>query len=387
MRCLSLFSGAGGLDLGLEAAGFQMAASVEIDPDCCTTLRKNQRWPVLQMDAARLEIDHVPGGGGIDILAGGPPCQPFSKSGFWTTKGARGLNDPRANTLSAYIAALRIFRPRAFLLENVEGFRTGGGLDFLTTALEKLRSEGICYALSWRVINAADYGVPQKRRRFVAIGLRDEKGFEFPLETHGPRRRPYLTAWDACCSCSPSNEDLSVKGRWADLLPSVPEGHNYLWHTDRGGGLPLFGWRTRYWSFLNKLNSKGASPTIVASPSQNSGPFHWENRLLSTQELARLQTFPMSYEFHGDRASRQRQIGNAVPPLLAEVLGRAIRASLGIHSKGPLQYAVAQAREAAKVPPLDAVPAQYRALAGSHLPHAGTGKGPNPRPAAMQLEG
>ena len=124
---------------------------------------------------------------------------------------------------------------------------------------------------------------------------------------------------------NPEEEDLTVRGKWADLLPSIPEGSNYLHHTDRGEGMPLFGWRRRYWTFLLKLAKNRPSWTIQAQPGPAVGPFHWSNRRLSVRELSRLQTFPDDVNIVGGKGSAQKQLGNAVPSLLAEVIGRAIR--------------------------------------------------------------
>ena len=121
---------------------------------------------------------------------------------------------------------------------------------------------------------------------------------------------------------------LNPTGKWAGLLKSIPEGKNYLWHTPRGAGEPLFGWRTRYWSFLLKLAKDRPSWTIQAAPGPATGPFHWKSRLLSIEEVARLQTFPIDYEFTGDRRSMLRQIGNAVPCAIGELLGLEIRRQL-----------------------------------------------------------
>ena len=119
-----------------------------------------------------------------------------------------------------------------------------------------------------------------------------------------------------------------MSGKWADLLPTIPEGLNYLWHTSRGGGVPLFGWRTRYWSFLLKLAKSKPSWTIQAQPGSAIGPFHWKNRKLSARELCRLQTFPDDLSFDTSQNQIQRMIGNAVPSLLAEVLAWEIRTQL-----------------------------------------------------------
>src|SRR5690606_36479620 len=136
------------------------------------------------------------------------------------------------------------------------------------------------------------YGVPQIRERFFMIAARDGSDFTFPEPTHAPEQdasgqlalpnvEPYRTACDALGDVEPeSTDDLEMQGKWAALLPSIPEGHNYLWHTDRGGGLPLFCWRRRYWSFLLKLAKNLPSWTIQAQPGPAIGPFHWNNRRL-----------------------------------------------------------------------------------------------------------
>jgi DNA (cytosine-5)-methyltransferase 1 len=134
-------------------------------------------------------------------------------------------------------------------------------------------------------------------------------------------------AWDAIGDLDDKNECATkskVGGQWGDLLPSIPEGQNYLWHTPRGGGKPLFGWRSRYWSFLLKLSKDKPSWTIQAQPGSAIGPFHWKNRRLSMREMARIQTFPDNVDVLGGNSNVQKQVGNAVPSLLAEVLGRSI---------------------------------------------------------------
>lgn len=386
MKCLSLFSGAGGLDLGLEAAGFEIFASVEYDADCCATLRANGRNRVICSDVSAVDFRKIVGQNEIDLLVGGPPCQPFSKSALWTHNGARGLSDPRTKTIDLFLRAIEQLRPRAFVLENVEGFARLGGLKALIGGLEQLDGENQQYTVSSCVLSAADFGVPQKRRRFFAIGLRGSAVFTFPDATHGPDLAQYSSAWDACSLAAQSeafDEALEVKGRWAPLLPSIPPGNNYLWHTNRGGGEPIFGWRTRYWSFLYKLDPGQPSPTIVANPSQNSGPFHWDNRLLSTREMAAIQTFPLKYKFCGNRSSRQRQIGNAVPPLLAEHIGRSLITELGGTPPPNVKLAIERTTAKLAAATLASVPAAFKQLAGVHPDHPGAGLGPRPRPNAM----
>lgn len=396
---ISLFTGAGGLDYGFEAAGFRTAAAVEWDHDSCETLRENRSFAVIEksihdvptrdiLDAGKLKV------GEADVLIGGPPCQPFSKSGFWAKGDTLRLDDPRAETLRAYLRVLEEAQPAAFLLENVEGLGYSGksdGAELLLREIEAInRRKGTRYEPCFQVLCAADYGVPQQRNRFIMVASRDGDTFSFPTPTHGASSEeaqaklplavaePYMTAWDALGDEQPpSNEDLAIKGKWAQLLPSIPEGQNYLWHTDRGGGLPLFGWRRRYWSFLLKLAKNRISWTLQAQPGPAVGPFHWSNRRLSAREMSRLQTFPEDVAIVGSRVSVTRQLGNAVPSLLAEVLGREIRTQLlgrGL-PRGRLRLLPQRRKPIPPPEPVGAVPQDLMHLVGDHEAHPGTGKG------------
>lgn len=379
MQCVSLFSGAGGLDQGMRAAGMSLISAVESDADCCRTLKLNGFENVHQSDVAVWNSQPKPDRREPLVVVGGPPCQPFSKSAYWSRSSARGLADRRAHSLQLYFDVIRSLKPDAFLIENVEGFVTAGGVEFVESQLACLRSAGIDYRFSWQILNCADFGVPQKRRRFFGVGSLTFD-FEFPQPTHGPGIGRYVTAWDAVRSHRKArSEDLELRGQWAELLGTIPEGKNYLWHTERGGGVELFGWRTRYWSFLQKLEKCAPAPTIVATPSQESGPFHWTNRQLSTRELAALQTFPSTYSFAGDRASRRRQIGNAVPPLMAEILGKTIRSAFGESVPSSLAHEVCATEHIPPPSRVRPIPEKYLPLVGPRAAHPGSGLGPNPR--------
>jgi len=400
-KVISLFSGAGGLDYGLEAAGFETAVALELDHDCCETLRHNRRWPVIERDVfdvptAELLETAVLKPGEADLLVGGPPCQPFSKSGYWSRGDALRLDDPRSNTLGAYLRILREALPRAFLLENVEGLAYSGKDEGLRLLLETVkiinRETSSNYRPQLAVLNAAEYGVPQLRERVILIASREGTSFHFPKATHGdvdaggvrdlfasaPIVEPFRTAWDAIGDVRPNaEEDLAPRGKWAGLLPSIPEGQNYLWHTERMGGLPLFGWRRRYWSFLLKLAKNRPSWTIQAQPGPAVGPFHWENRRLSMRELCRIQTFPDDVTIRGTRGSVQKQFGNAVPSLLTEVLGCEIRTQLLGHARPKRSPKLLPPKRKPIPPPEPAarVPTSFRRLMGDHDAHPGTGKG------------
>mgnify|MGYP001954559476 CR=1 FL=1 len=384
---ISLYTGAGGLDLGLEAAGFHTAVCVEMDAQCVRTLKHNRDWPVLDRDISTIpseEILEVAGlrPGEVDLVAGGPPCQPFSKSAYWSSGDTKRLNDPRAATLGEFMRVVEDTLPRAFLLENVFGLAYKGkdeGFLYLKQRVEEInRAKNVNYSFEAAVLNAAEFGVPQIRERVFIIGCREGTRFHFPE----PRFRdpaasssqeslfelePFRTAWDAIGDLNDleHGDELRVRGKWGALLPSIPEGENYLWHTERGGGVAIFRWRSRYWSFLLKLAKNRPSWTIQAQPGSAIGPFHWKNRRLSPRELARLQTFPDDYVVTGGITAIQRQLGNAVPSALAELLGLEIRRQFWGHPvTSETLTLIPPKRDDCPVPePVAPIPEEYRSLA------------------------
>jgi DNA (cytosine-5)-methyltransferase 1 len=405
MKSISLFTGAGGLDLGLEAAGFEPAICVESDEDARATLRLNRKhWLLLEpgdihshrpeeiMEQARLRPREAV------LMSGGPPCQPFSKASFWVNGKAAGLADSRSKTLKAYIDVAEVALPQVLLLENVRGLSGTGknsALELLESWIDRInRRHRTRYRWTIVYLNAADFGVPQTRERLYLVADRDGRIFVPPCKTHSPvanddHLEEYLTAWDAIGELDTDtwDETLTPRGKWARLLPSIPEGWNYLWHTDRGKGVPLFGWRTRFWSFLLKLAKSRPSWTLPAYPGPATGPFHWRSRLLSRKELLRLQTFPDDYAIQGARASAQRQIGNAVPPLIGEVIGKEIcRQWLGLHKKGNLLFLPSHREDQPGPSPVRPLPKQYLSLVGTHKSHPGVGKGPRARALKRERE-
>lgn len=396
---LSLFTGAGGLDLGLEAAGFTTRLCVENDPDAIATLMLNRpSWRIAEPnDAVEFAKDPVAAlrrarirRSDITLLAGGPPCQPFSKASYWTPKGPRRMRDPRAyRTIRAYLRIVEAIRPPVLLFENVPGFAFRGraeGFEALCRGLRRInKRQGTKYNAQLLKINAADYGVPQVRERIFVLAHRGGRQITLPQPTHTSattNRNRHVTAWDAIGDLQHSSEGLEPQGRWTALLPSIPEGRNYLWHTPGAGGRPLFGWRTKFWSFLLKLAKDQPAWTISASPGPAIGPFHWRNRLLSIRELCRLQTFPDSYKITGSRTVAQRQIGNAVPAALAEFLGLQIRRQLLHERSAPVRPSLVPARKRVmpRRAPIRRVPRRFLHLQADHRPHPGTGKGPGRRP-------
>jgi DNA (cytosine-5)-methyltransferase 1 len=344
---ISLFSGAGGLDLGVEAAGYRVTAAVEHDRDAALTMEKNFHHlvsPVIRKDILDVPTREILQRAGLqgrqrpDLLIGGPPCTPFSKSGFWLKWKRDGL-DPDASLLQAYTRVLAQAKPRAFILENVYALTYNNKAS--RPAYERLLREidDAGYICNPKVLNAADHGVPQVRPRLFIVGV--PKGCrlpELPEPNHtgmwerrmsGSGTTPHVTAGEALANleCDPEPGEV-LGGQYSHLLPEIPPGENYLHYTtERGHPEPLFVWRSRYWSFLLKLDPERPSPTIQAQPGPNVGPFHWENRRLRVGEIKRLFTFPDEFELVGSRASIQAQLGNAVPPLLAQKVAAEVFAS------------------------------------------------------------
>ena len=358
MKAISLFTGAGGLDLGCEQAGFRTVAAVEANAVARDTLiRSRQRWfpglagpeslfdDIVSLDPAEL-LDRA--GGSVDLIHGGPPCTPFSKSGYWLAYKRAG-EDPKASLLDDYVAVVRTARPKAFLMENVYalGYRNQNRPVF-ERFIQGIRAAG--YSIASNVLVAADYGVPQLRQRLICVGVRadlldtdaDLWRFEWPTQTHsGPHERrvwdvalpPHVTAGQALADLPerfnlPEPEEV-VRGTYAEEFRAVPPGDNYLfWTEKRGHPDPRFEWRKRYWSFLLKLHPDRPSPTIQGQPGPWVGPFHWNNRRLRVGELRRLMTIPDEFRVVGTRRDQQLQLGNAVPPRLASVVATALRAEL-----------------------------------------------------------
>ncbi len=384
---VSGFSGVGGLDLGLEADGFEHLGCIESDEFARRSLKANRggSWPLLEEgDISEVARSLRPSDLGLrrrelTLLAGAPPCQPFSKAAQWAENARAGLDDARSDCLQGFLGLVDSFLPWAVLIENVIGFAYGAVAAFpeIQRALARINvCSGTQYRAEARILDAADYGVPQRRSRVIIVALRDGQPFDWPLPTHAEAP---VRAWDAIGGLQVADPPKAV-GKWAGLLPSIPEGSNYLWHTDRGGGLPLFGYRTRYWSFLLKLAKDLPAWTIPAQPGPSTGPFHWDNRPLAVEELLRLQSLPAEWAVEGTYRDQVRQVGNATPALLGEVLGTALL---------PPRFASASRfRPILAVPRAERIPgparvapvgSAYHGLEGNHPKHPGAGNGPRAR--------
>ncbi len=365
---LSLFSGAGCLDLAVDSCGqrstasgeklshpLSVAVATDYESKALSSLRANfPSVPTICADIRELSTRELLDTAGVaegeaELVIGGPPCTPFSKSGFWLEE-KRSSSDPNASLLDEYARIVGEARPRAFILENVQGLTYATHKAQLERVLGQLARAG--YRPRYQVLMAADYGDPQLRRRVFIVGRRDGIEYRFPEPTHSgwsehtrsfdPTKKPYVTAKQAIGSLLPGEPEPGeiVEGTYADLLAEVPPGQNYLWHTERYGGRDAFKWRSRYWTFLLRLDPDRPSTTLQAQPGPWVGPFHWENvinvdgtaraRRLRKPELLRLMSLPGDFVVEGDRATVQRQLGNAVPLEMGKAVVGALAAQLGL---------------------------------------------------------
>jgi len=350
-RAIDLFSGAGGLSLGLRNAGFDVCAAVESDPWAARTYRQNLGAHVMEGSINGLSVEELLGGAGLapgecELLAGGPPCQGFSVQ-------RRGPDDdPRNELVLEFLRFVEGVRPRFFLLENVSGLMSKRGKSVLARLVRHVQS--LDYQVHIQKLDAVDFGVPQVRVRAILVGERISDApsrFRFPdpllPASHRRTVRQAIGDLPSPPMDGRSHADVPNHAREAKLSATNLE---RLRHIPPGGGrtdlpehlqLPCHvnNPRHRHLDVYGRLAWDQPSVTITARfDSFSRGRFgHPEdNRSLTIREGARLQTFPDWFIFHGNREECAKQVGNAVPPVLAEALGRAIaRALAGEGVAGP----------------------------------------------------
>lgn len=327
---IELFAGAGGLGLGVELAGFTTLGAIEFDHDACETLRTNRAtWNVIECDIAeltagdlkeRFELEE----GELDLLSGGAPCQSFSYAGK-----KLGLEDTRGTLFYHYANFLSQLKPKMFLFENVRGLSSHDKGRTYQTILHVFREAG--YNMQYKILNAWDYGVAQKRERLITIGVREDllskAFFEFPLpHEYKPVLRdvlqnvpesPYMAYGEKKKQIF---ELVPPGGYWRDIDPQIAKEYmKSCWYM--GGG------RT---GILRRLSMDEPSLAVLTSPSQKQTErcHPLEARPFTIRENARIQSFPDEWEFKGSVSSQYKQVGNAVPVNLAKEVALEIRKSL-----------------------------------------------------------
>ena len=338
MKIIDLFCGIGGLSLGFEQAGFEVVSAIDMWADAVKTYNHNRKEQVAQVISVEdFNIKILPSlikEHKITGIIGGPPCQGFS------TVGKRDIDDPRNKMYLEFYKAVKMASPDFFVIENVKGMLTLNKGAFVKDLLERFGENGLGYTISYKLLNAADYGVPQNRYRVFYVGIKNKK-FEFP---------------------APFDYQLSAKDGISDLLHSDnshygsepqndfqrkmrgdqkhPMNQDYTSHTEQtisiismipdGGNiksLPREYWEVRkYNKAFERMSSTRPSNTIDTG---HRNYFHYEEpRIPTLRESARIQSFPDSFEVLGTIGSQYKQVGNAVPPMLANVIAEQIKSIL-----------------------------------------------------------
>ena len=325
-KVLELFAGAGGMALGLENAGFESAALIEIDKPACNTLIKTRpNWKVLNEDiitVAELGISNYIDTSEIDVLSGGYPCQSFSYAGK-----KLGLDDTRGTLFYYYAKILKDIMPKVFIAENVKGLVNHDNGQTLNIMIKVFEDLG--YEVQWNVLRAIDYGVAQKRERIFIIGVRSDLVKKHKVKYSFPEVFDYsLTLKDVLQNVPtspgaqyPESKKRVLKlvppgGYWRDLPENIAKeymGKSYY----SGGG------RT---GMARRLSWDEPSLTLTCSPAQKQTErcHPDEIRPFTVREYARIQSFPDEWEFPVSMSNAYKQIGNAVPVKLAEVIGLSV---------------------------------------------------------------
>ncbi len=325
---IDLFSGAGGLSLGFANKGFNNIFSIDIEPTFCKTYKKNfPAHKLIQKDITSLkneEILDLINNQDVDVVIGGPPCQGFSMAG---NVGRKFIDDPRNHLFKEFARCISVIRPKVFLMENVARLNTHNNGKTKEEILKTFNSLG--YQTECRVLNAADYGVPQIRSRIIFIGTRlKNSAICFPKKKYDTKQ--YITIREAI-------EDLPpLKSGEVSAIPN----HIAMKHSEQmlkkmsfvqDGGTkediplplrPLKGDARKY------IRYNSAKPSVCVTGDMRK-IFHYnQNRALTVRELARIQTYPDNFIFEGASIAQQQQVGNSVPPLFAEELAESIREML-----------------------------------------------------------
>lgn len=322
LTAYALFAGAGGFSHGMEKAGFRIAVASDVSEFAARTHRKNKPTiPFIHEDVRKLTAQallEAAGGVRPDIIVGGPPCQGFS------TLGDKLSGDPRNQLFSSFASLVEELQPRFFLMENVKALTTMYGGRFAKHIVSTFEQLG--YNVDWSVLDAADFGVPQHRQRVFFFGTRSPAEFKFPTPSHGPSRRySYKTVGEAISDLVNSGEEvpnhiaLAHSEKVVSRYRLIPEGGRLPPPSE----LPEEIRRGNFGNTYKRLHR--GRPALTMVPGNNAFAIHPTlNRSLTPREAARIQTFPDTYVFEGDRRNQCILVGNAVPPRLAEVLARSI---------------------------------------------------------------
>lgn len=367
-KVVSLFSGGGGLDLGFKKSGFDIIWAIDIDKDAVSSYKENLGNHIVHDDITKINEKDIPK---ADVVIGGPPCQSFS------LVGKRKVDDERGQLVWHYLRIIGEIKPKFFVFENVVGLKsakTGDGtkvIDDLLLAFGKLG-----YNVKWEVLNAADYGVPQRRNRIFLVGTKEDLDFEFPAPTHNKEgnngKHKWVSVEDALGDlpspnndgkvryiCPPSNE-YQIKMRKnnneefttehilpnlseldKEIISHIPVGGNYMNVPDsvpskRIKKFKETGGRTTCYGRLSPEMPSYTINTHFNRPNVGCNIHYEEKRLITIREALRLQSFPDDYQIKSStKRGKHTVVGNAVPPLLSEVIARKVLETIESHLVAP----------------------------------------------------
>lgn len=358
MNVVSLFSGGGGLDIGFIAEGYKIDWAVDNNANAVSTYRENIGDHIVHADINEIDIESIPK---VDLIIGGPPCQSFSLSG------KRDANDIRGQLVWKYLDILKNLRPKAFVFENVTGLLSAKdpeGNKVISVLQQEFRDIG--YTIETQVMNAADYGVPQKRKRLIIVGLRGSENFIFPLPTHsetGGTLLKHVSVFEALDDLGPAiaigstdaytlyksnptnkfQEKMRATTEITDhVVPTMSDLDKYIVkHVTPGGNymdvpkevnskrirrLQETGGHTTCYGRLDPSKPSYTINTYFNRPNVGCNIHYSEDRLITVREALRLQSFPDSYKLISTSKQGKNQIvGNAVPPMLAQVIARELK--------------------------------------------------------------
>ena len=371
-----LFAGAGGMSLGLEQAGMRVVLGADHDPEALETHRHHFGGLAIDWDLgdpkAVAQVAKLMRAGGVDVLAGGPPCQPFSKAGrsgmrHLVREGLREPHDRRRDLWRSYLEVIRLAKPRAVIMENVPDMALDREMFILRSMVLELERMG--FSVQERVVDTWRYGVPQFRQRLIMVAVREGSGFKWPKEAS-----KQVTVGNAISDLPPVRGGWRPKGGaqgWTEYAKprteyqrsmranvSADEQHKVFDHITRPvrpddlAAFELIDSQTRYSELpqdlkryrddifddkYKRLDADNVSRTITAHIAKDG---YWyihpeQNRTITVREAARLQTFPDDFRFAGSPSAAFRQIGNAVPPRLGYAIGSALREALSSSGKPP----------------------------------------------------
>lgn len=335
MKIIDLFCGVGGLSLGFEQAGFEVVSAVDMWKDAIITYNHNRKNKVAKVETVEdfnvNELPDIVKSMHITGIIGGPPCQGFS------TVGRREIDDPRNKMYIEFYKAVKMAMPDFFVIENVKGMLTLNKGAFVKDLIERFGPNGLGYNINYKLLNAAEYGIPQNRYRVFYVGIKG-KAFEFP--------KPFdyvLTAKDGISDLEGSTNEKYGSEPQNDFQKAMrgnmerPLNQDYTSHTDQtiriisqvpdGGNirdLPREVWEVRkYNKAFERMGTFKPSNTIDTG---HRNYFHYsEPRIPTVRESARIQSFPDDFEIVGTRGSQYKQVGNAVPPMLAKIIADKIK--------------------------------------------------------------